>query len=317
MTSATAASSGAPLAGIYNILATPFEDAPGRPIDWPGLRHLVRFQLELGAYGLTILGVLGEAAKLSVEERGRVVETVMAEVNGEKPVVVGVSHADTATVVALSRAAHAAGAAGVMIAPPRMDGLTQAEKDARVLALYSEVAAATDIAIVVQDFPPVNNVLMSPTLLAQIAESIPSARTLKLEDLPLMEKISAIRAHTSHYAIFGGLGGMFLLEELARGAVGTMTGFAFTEILVAVYDAWQAGDRVRAAEIFDRYLPLIRFENQAVINLTLRKELLRRRGAMASAVLREPFAPIDAGTHAEIDWLFVRQDISTPGDRVL
>lgn len=298
------------ISGIFNILATPFL-ADGA-IDWDSLRRLVRFQLDKDAYGLTILGVLGEAAKLTVDERRQVMETVIAETAGRVPIVVGVSHPETATVIALSRAAFAAGAAGVMIAPPKLDPPT----DDKVFALYSEIASAVDGAIIVQDFPPVNNVIMPPDLLARIAEMIPSARWLKLEDPPLMEKISAIRERTDKFKIFGGLGGMFLLEELGRGAHGTMTGFAFTEILVAVYQAFTAGRRREAEAIFDHYLPLIRFENQPVINLTIRKELLRRRGAISHATLREPFVPIDAGTHAEIDWMFARVGISDPTQKL-
>ena len=112
--------------------------------------------------------------------------------------------------------------------------------------------------------------------------------------------------------IFGGLGGMFLLEELRRGASGTMTGFAFTEILVAVFEAWSTGEQLRAERVFDEYVPLIRFENQPVINLSIRKELLRRRGAIECARPRPPFAPVDAGTQAEIDWVFARVGISDP-----
>ncbi|HVU14949.1 MAG TPA: dihydrodipicolinate synthase family protein [Phototrophicaceae bacterium] len=298
------------ITGVFNILATPFDRQ--LQIDWDSLRRLVNFQLDRGAYGLTILGVLGEAAKLSVDERRQVVETVMATVAGRVPVVVGVSHPETKTVIALSQAAFASGAAGVMIAPPRMDKPT----DDQIIALYSEIAAQIDQPIVVQDFPPVNGVIMSADMLAKLADTVPNARHLKLEDPPLMEKIGAIRQRTDKYAIFGGLGGMFFLEELNRGAAGTMTGFAFTEILVAVYQAHQAG-RLREAEaIFDRYLPLIRYENQPVINLTIRKELLRRRGAMAEALLRDPFAPIDAGTLAEIDELFRRVGIADPAPRI-
>lgn len=294
------------ITGVFNILATPFD--ADLAVDWPSLRQLVEFQLARGAFGLTILGVLGESAKLSIDERRQVIDTVTETVAGRVPIVVGVSHPETKTVIALSQAAFAAGAAGVMIAPPRMEKPT----DAAVLALYSELAEGINQPIVVQDFPPVNGVIMSPDLLAALAEQIPNVRHLKLEDPPLMEKISAIRARTDKYEIFGGLGGMFFLEELGRGASGTMTGFAFTEILVAVFQAYQAGRQREAERIFDHYLPLIRFENQPVINLTIRKELLRRRGAIADARLRSPFAPIDAGTLAEIDWIFARVGISDP-----
>jgi 4-hydroxy-tetrahydrodipicolinate synthase len=298
------------ITGIFNIMATPFDEAG--QVDWVSLRKLANFQIDMGAYGLTILGVLGEAAKLSVDERKQVVETVIETAAGRVPVVVGVSHPETQTVIDLSKAAFTAGAAGVMIAPPRMQNPT----DEAIIDLYSDIAAIIDEPIVVQDFPPVNGVIMSPDLLAALAEKIPNVRHLKLEDPPLMEKIGAIRERTDKYEIFGGLGGMFLLEELRRGASGTMTGFAFTEILVAVFQAFSEGRMAEAERIFDSYLPLIRFENQPIINLTIRKELLHRRGSMTTALLRDPFVPIDAATHAEIDWILQRVGITDPTAKV-
>lgn len=297
------------ITGIFNILATPFDAE--RAIDFVSLRRLVDFQIDKDAYGLTILGVLGEAAKMTVDERRQVMDTVIEHNHGRVPIVVGVSHPETETVISLSKAAFAAGAQGVMIAPPK-----DMKEDQTIYAFYAEIASAIEGNVVVQDFPPVNNVIMSPELLAKIAEDIPNARYLKLEDYPLMEKISSIRKHTGKFEIFGGLGGMYLLEELGRGASGTMTGFAFTEILVAVYRAFKAGNRAQAEHIFDHYLPLIRFENQPIINLTIRKELLRRRGAMDTAYLRNPFNPIDASTHAEIDWIFERVGITDPTQKI-
>ncbi len=298
------------ISGIFNILATPF--TADYAVDYDSLRRLVRFQMELGAHGLTILGVMGEAAKLSVVERKAVMDTVIATVDGAIPIVVGTSHSALETCIELSAAAFAAGADGVMIAPPPMPD----KSDRAILALYHKIAETISGPIVVQDFPPVNDVIMSPTVLAKIAESIPNARYLKLEDPPLMQKIAAIRQRTDKFEIFGGLGGMFLLEELRRGASGTMTGFAFTEILIAVYDAFQAGERDTAESIFDTYLPLIRYENQPQINLTIRKEILHRRGAIANPTPRPPFNPIDAGTQAEIDWLFQRAGIDKPTQKL-
>jgi 4-hydroxy-tetrahydrodipicolinate synthase len=299
------------LSGIYNILATPFH--ADESIDFESLRRLVNTQIEIGAMGLTILGVLGEAAKLSVDERGLVLDTVMTTVSGRVPVIVGASHDQLDTSIGLARAAMAAGASGVMIAPPRMHPYT----DDDIINLYAAIADAVDTTIVVQDFPPVNGVIMTPAMLARLAERIPNARTLKLEDPPLMDKIAAIRARTDQFAIFGGLGGMFLLEELERGAAGTMTGFAFTEILVAVYRAYRDGRRTDAERIFDAYLPLIRYENQPVINLTIRKRLLHRRGFIAHPTPRTPFAAVSDGTDDEIAWLLRRVGISNPADKLI
>ena len=298
------------ISGIFNILATPF--SADYAVDFESLRRLVRFQMDVGAQGLTILGVLGEAAKLSVDERQAVMDTVVETVAGAVPIVVGTSHSELSTCIALSEAAFEAGADGVMIAPPPLED----KSDPAILALYSQIAETISGPIVVQDFPPVNDVIMSPAVLAQIAEAIPNARYLKLEDPPLMQKIDAIRACSDKFEIFGGLGGMFLLEELGRGASGTMTGFAFTEILVAVYEAFKDGRQREAEVIFDKYLPLIRFENQPVINLTIRKALLQRRSAIENATPRPPFNPIDAGTQAEIDWLLKRVGIDDPSQKV-
>ena len=298
------------ISGIFNILATPF--TADYQVDYESLRRLVRFQMSLGTHGLTILGVLGEAAKLSVDERQAVMETVIATVDGEIPIVVGTSHSQLSTCIALSEAAFAAGAEGVMIAPPPLED----KSDPAILALYSEIAETISGAIVVQDFPPINDVIMSPTVLAQIAEAIPNARYLKLEDPPLMQKIDAIGQLTDKFEIFGGLGGMFLLEELQRGASGTMTGFAFSEILVAVYDAFKDGRMSEAESIFDKYVPLIRYENQPQINLTIRKAILQRRGAIANPTPRPPFNPIDAGTLDEIDWLLKRMGIEDPTQKL-
>jgi 4-hydroxy-tetrahydrodipicolinate synthase len=226
---------------------------------------------------------------------------------------VGTSHPNTPTCIDLSKAAFTGGADGVMIAPPPMENAT----DDDVYKLYADLAEAFDGAIVVQDFPKVNGVFMSPDVIAKIANEIPAARYLKLEDPPLMEKTRAILEKAEQIEIFGGLGGMFLLEELNAGTSGTMTGFAFTEILIAIFDAFNSGDKAKATEIFDQYLPLIRYENQPEINLTIRKEILKRRGAMAHATPRDAFRPIDAGTHEEISWVLTRVGIDDPTQKVM
>jgi 4-hydroxy-tetrahydrodipicolinate synthase len=298
------------ITGIFNILATPFNAQ--QQVDIDSLKKLIEFQIDMGSHGLTILGVLGEAGKLNTDERNLVMETVMETVNGQIPVVVGTSHDNLQTCIGLSQSSFASGAAGVMIAPPPMDNPT----DDEILALYSSIAEKVDQPIVVQDFPPVNGVIMSPDFLANLADAIPNARHLKLEDPPLMQKITAIQERTDKYEIFGGLGGMFLLEELNRGAAGTMTGFAFTEILVALFNAHKDGRIADAEKIFEQYISLIRYENQPQINLTIRKEFLYRRGAIAHATLRHPFNPIDQGTHDEISWLLKRVGIEDPTKKI-
>ena len=114
-------------------------------------------------------------------------------------------------------------------------------------------------------------------------------------------KVSQVRALNRHVQIFGGLGGMMFLEELRHGAIGTMTGFAFPEILVAIYRAWAAGDRDEATRVFYRYLPAHPLREPAAINLALRKHIYHLRGVIASPRVRAPYAPVDADTLADLD----------------
>ncbi len=178
--------------------------------------------------------------------------------------------------------------------------------EAAIRRHYLAVADAVGLPIVVQDHPPSSGVDMSPEFVARLANDSPRLRFLKLEDEPTAPKTSAVLAADPDIRVFGGLGGMFLLEELRRGAVGTMTGFGFPEVLVDIYDRFVGGDVEGATEIFYRYLPLIRFENQAGINLALRKHIYHLRGAIASSRARAPYAPLDEMTKTELAELLER-----------
>jgi 4-hydroxy-tetrahydrodipicolinate synthase len=189
----------------------------------------------------------------------------------------------------------------VMVSPPRAPKLNS---DA-VLRHYAALADAVDLPIVVQDYPPISGFAMEPWLLAKIAREVPAARTIKLEDPPTPFKTARIleQAGEMPVAIFGGLGGVFLLEELMAGAAGAMTGFAYPEALVQIVRRFKSGDVDGAAALFYRLVPLMRFEFQEGIGMAIRKEVLRRRGVMADAGTRAPGAKLDAATLAALDRL--------------
>ena len=282
------------LEGVYSVLPTPF-DAAGN-VDEASLRRVVDLFIEAGVNGVTVLGVTGEVARLDDAERRRVLETVVGHVNGRVGVVAGTTAEGTRTCVAYSRHAREAGATAVMVSPPRMPKLNS---DA-VVRHFAALADAVDIEIVVQDFPPVSGYAMEPSLLARIATEIPRARTIKLEDPPTPFKTSRILSLVD-VRIFGGLGGVFLLEELMAGATGAMTGFAFPEILVEIVRLYRSGQIDAAADVFYRAVPLMRFEFQEGIGMAIRKEVLRRRGALASADTRAPGAQLDGTTRDALD----------------
>jgi 4-hydroxy-tetrahydrodipicolinate synthase len=278
------------LRGVWNIVPTPF--TPGGAVDAASIPGLVRFVRATGVDGMTILGVLGEAGRLGDAER-----TTVLEAAGGIPVCVGVSHASTDRAIAFARAAEAAGAHSVMLAPPPLARAT----DTALRRHYLAVADAVDLPIVVQDHPASSGVQMTSEFLLALAAESAQCRVIKLEEEPTPPKAGRLVAGSPDVIVLGGLGGEMLLEELRRGSHGTMTGFGFPEVLVAVVRRWFAGDRDGAAAVFDRYATLVRFENQALLNLPIRKVVYQRRGAIAHATLRAPGVPADAGTLADLD----------------
>ena len=285
------------LEGVYSVLPTPFTAAGD--VDEASLRKTIDLFMGAGVNGVTALGVTGEVARLDDSERRRVLEVVTSHVNGRIGVVAGTTAEGTRTCIGYSRHAKEAGATAVMVSPPRMPKLNSEA----VVRHYHALSEAVDIEIVVQDYPPISGYAMEPALLARIARELPRARTIKLEDPPTPFKTARIleQAQGIEVRIFGGLGGVFLLEELMAGATGAMTGFAFPEILVQIVSLYRAGRIDDAADAFYRAVPLMRFEFQEGIGMAIRKEVLHRRGALASPATRPPAAALDKTTREALD----------------
>jgi 4-hydroxy-tetrahydrodipicolinate synthase len=286
-----------PFEGVFSVLATPF--TPRDAIDTESLTRIVDLCLAAGVNGVTALGVTSEVARLSESERWRVLETVARQVNRRAVVVAGTTAEGTTLCIEHSKRARDLGADAVMVSPPRMP---KPSADS-VVRHYAALAGSVDLPIVVQDYPPVSGFSMEPALLARIAREVPVARTIKLEDPPTPLKTSRILEMTAdiEVRILGGLGGVFLLEELLAGAAGAMTGFAYPEILVDIVARFRRGDVDQAAEVFYRFVPLMRFEFQEGIGMAIRKEVLRRRGAIVDATVRQPAGGLDATTRAALD----------------
>jgi 4-hydroxy-tetrahydrodipicolinate synthase len=283
--------------GVYSVLATPF--TPAGDLDLESLKRVVDLAAKAGVDGVTALGVTGEVARLDEAERARIVETVVEHINGRAAVIVGASADGLRTCIEYTRQAQALGAQAVMVSPPRALKLNSES----VVNHYKALAEAVALPIVVQDYPPISGFAMEAGLLARIAREVPSARTIKLEDPPTPFKTTRILAAAGEttVAILGGLGGVFLIEELMAGAAGVMTGFAYPEVLVKVVSLYRAGHQDEASDVFYRFAPLMRFEFQEGIGMAIRKEVLRRRGAIAHAATRAPGPVLDEQTRAALD----------------
>ena len=290
--------------GVYIIAATPFTEAGA--IDTASLDRMVDFYVAAGVDGITVLGMMGEAPKLTHEESVALTRQVVRR--SRLPVIVGVSAPGFAAMGQLAKAAMDAGAAGVMIAPA-----STARTDDQIVAYFANAAEAIgrDVPFVVQDYPQSTNVVMSPGVIRRIVTENPSCVMLKHEDWPGLDKITAVRRFTAEgemrrISILCGNGGLFLPHEIERGADGAMTGYAFPEMLVSLVRLLQTGKRGAAHDLFDLHLPLLRYEQQPGLGLAVRKYVMQRRGIIASDAQRKPAIRLSPEAIAEIEGLLER-----------
>jgi 4-hydroxy-tetrahydrodipicolinate synthase len=291
--------------GVFPIAPTPF--LPDGRIDEVSLDRMTDFYLEVGATGVTVLGIMGEAPKLEHQEALGVASRMIRRAKGI-PVVVGVSAPGFAAMRSLARATMDAGAAGVMIAPP-----PSLRTDDQIVTYYSQAVEAIgpDIPFVIQDYPLTLSVVMTPAVIRRIVTDNPSCVMLKHEDWPGLEKISALRRFQKEgtlrpLSILTGNGGLFLDFEMERGADGAMTGYAFPDMLVDVVRLSKSGQRDAAHDLFDAHLPLVRYEQQQGVGLAVRKYVMMRRGILASDAQRKPAGALSAAAKAEVDYLLTR-----------
>jgi 4-hydroxy-tetrahydrodipicolinate synthase len=282
------------LHGIHPIVPTPFTD--DGEVDLTSIASLAAFLLDAGVDGLAILGVMGEADKLSGEERESVIRAFRSALPRGKNLVVGTGAPGTDVAIAFSRRAVDLGADALLVAPPPV------QNDHTLFTYYERVAAAVAVPIVLHDYPTSTGIVMTPELIARLSNQVERIDYVKLEDPPTGPKITRVLELARRgFKVLGAYGGLFALEELERGAVGIMTGFAYPELLVRLYQAHLAGDRDEAERLFYGMLPLVRFEFQPKLGVSLRKHIFKRRGAIASTRVRHPGTEADPQTLRELE----------------
>ena len=294
--------------GVYVISITPF--AEDGSIDFKSVDSLVEFFLEKRVTGITILGMMGEANKLSANESREFVKHILKRVNGRVPVIAGVTDAGIANLVNLSRFSMDEGCAGVMVAPA-----TGLNTDQKLYDYYAQVIEqlGSNIPLCYQDYPQSTGVSLSVECFNRMLSDFPQLVMLKHEDCPGLEKLTQVRDSAEkqglrRVSVLTGNGGLYLPQELHRGADGAMTGFAYPEMLTEVVSLHANAETEHAEDLYDAYLPLVRYEQQPGYGLAVRKEVLRRRGAVTCALSRAPGPVLSRKGHEELDHLTARLD---------
>jgi len=284
-----------PWRGIFPIVITPF--TASFDLDEASLRRVVRFCIEAGARGLVGPANASEFPTLSDAERRRWLEIVVSEAGGQVPVVASTTSGHALPAQELSRYAEEIGADCIMSMPPHV---VHPDADG-CYAYYEAVAGAVDIPVMIQNYNGPIGTPMSADLVARICREVAGVEYVKEETLPSSRMISLTIAAAGPYCrgVFGGIAGQYLLDEHRRGAAGNMPACQTTDVLQAVWDMLERGDEPGARATFNRVLPLISYERQ--YGVALYKEVMYRRGVIATRVCRTPGKELDDWDRAELD----------------
>lgn len=282
------------LAGAFPVLPTPFR-ADGS-IDEADFIAAIDFALACGADGLVYPGVASEVDVLTPEERRSQVALLARHVAGRAPLIIGASDPDPA-----AAAAHVAFAAGIGAAAAMVMAPGNAGSDlGRQIDYFSTVTAAAALPVMLQNQPTPVGAGLLPQHVAEIARAVPAIRYIKEETQPCGQNLSRIAAALAGDSdgIFGGAGGRYIMDELNRGAAGTMPAAELTDIHVRIVSAFRAGDATEARRLYSASLPLLNF--QAVFRMHMTKEVLRRRGVIRNTFVRGAGPKFDDGDRAEL-----------------
>jgi 2-keto-3-deoxy-L-arabinonate dehydratase len=283
------------LKGVFPVVPTTFNE--DGELDLDSQRRSLDFMIDAGSNGLSVLANFSEQFVLTDHEREVLTDLVLTHVAGRVPVIVTTSHFSTRECAERSRRAQAAGAAMVMVMPP-YHGATIRAPEAAIYQFFSKVSEAIDIPIMIQD-APVSGTPLSAAFLVRMAQEIPKVCYFKIEVAQAATKLRQM-IELGGMAIEGpwdGEEGITLLPDLDAGATGSMTGGGYPDGIRQIFDPYHAGRRDEALAAYQRWLPLINYENRQSGLLTA-KILMKEGGVIASEAVRHPLLPVHPAVRA-------------------
>ena len=288
--------------GVFPILSTPFDSKDN--IIFDDVHSEVEYAINSGVNGIAI-ALASEIYKLTDQERNELLKKVVGFANKRIKVCMNTTAESTKLCIEYSKKAEELGADAVMIAPPSFNGVHSNE----IKKYFINTANEINIPIFMQD---VFDTPISPEMAVQLSNEHPNLKYLKVEVAPTIPRFNKLK-ELSQNGIpipFGGMGGIFMIEEMRRGSVGTMPVCAFPEMFVKVFNLWEEGKKVEAEEYFHNYVPLIRTLGQGLgIWNWLPKYILKKKGIFSNAIAREPSLKPDNEQIYELDRMFDRLDL--------
>jgi 4-hydroxy-tetrahydrodipicolinate synthase len=234
-----------PLRGYYPIMATPY--ARGGEVDLDSVTRLVHYLIDSGAQGMSPNGGDSEAQHLTVDERRRILETVVAANAGRTPVLAGTSAVTVEDALELNRQAQAIGVDAVFVHPGwGRHGLSADE----IVAFYGAVCDAIDLPIMVHGTGD-----MDVAVITALIDRFPQIAYVKEETSHGPKLRRYVREFGDRITVFGP--GLHYPAELQWGALGVMPSCCAPHAHARVFELWQGGEQAEARREWNRMLPLV------------------------------------------------------------
>ena len=281
--------------GVFPVVPTTFTESG--ELDIESQKRCVDFMIEAGSNGLCILANFSEQFVLSDQEREVLTTAILRHVAGRVPVIVTTTHFSSRVCVERSGRAQDQGAAMVMVMPP-YHGATIRVSDTQIYDFFAELSAGLSIPIMIQD-APVSGTVLTPAFLARMAREVNRVAYFKIESAGAATKLREL-IRLGGDAVEGpwdGEEGITLFADLEAGATGAMTGGGYPDGMRQIVDAYVAGRREEARAAYERWLPLINYENRQC-GLLACKALMKEGGVIACDAPRRPLAGLNPAVHA-------------------
>ncbi len=287
--------------GIFTIPSTPFQE--DGEIDIPSFRRIVDFCIECGAHGLVFPVNASEFTSLSDAERFQLSEVLVEQNNGRLPAIIGVAGVSQEVAGKFARHAREIGADGVIAMPPYVSKSELSEEV--IYSYYCKIAEEAQLPVFIQNYVSPIGTEMSPEFLLRLCREIEYIEYIKEETVPSTVKMSKVIKNNDGFCkgVFGGSGGRYLIEEYRRGCSGNMPGCHVTDVVVALWNALEEGDEIKALFIYKELAPLFFFEHQLS---GCYKEVLYRRGVIDCPIKRNGKMPLDEISSRYLDEILKR-----------
>jgi len=281
--------------GVFPVVPTTFTESGD--LDLESQKRCVDFMIDAGSNGICILANFSEQFVLSDDEREVLSTAILRHVAGRVPVIVTTTHFSSRICVERSRCAQEEGAAMVMVMPP-YHGATIRIPEQQIYDFFGELSAALRIPVMIQD-APVSGTILTAAFLARMAKELERVAYFKIESPGTAAKLRELIRHGGD-AIEGpwdGEEGITLMADLEAGATGAMTGGGYPDGIRQIVDAYFSGHREDAFAAYERWLPLINYENRQC-GLLACKALLKEGGIVDCDAPRRPMASLHPALRA-------------------